>query len=144
MSDPEPWDLGVGELLREGTDIAIIAIGSAVHPALAAAESLSEEGVEAAVVDARFVKPLDTDLIKDISRACGLVMTVEENSLMGGFGSAVLEMLSDSEERINVHRLGIPDSYVEHGSPAELRADLGLDTEGIRKAVKEILADGGA
>ncbi len=143
MSDPQPWDLGKGELLREGTDIGIIAIGSVVHPALEAAESLSEEGVEAAVVDARFIKPLDADLIKDVSETCGLILTVEENSLMGGFGSAVLEALSDAGERVKVSRLGIPDSYVEHGSPAELRADLGLDAQGIRKAVKEIL-DGGA
>ena len=143
MSDPQPWDLGKGELLREGTDIGIIAIGSVVHPALEAAKSLSEEGVEAAVVDARFIKPLDADLIKDVSETCGLVLTVEENSLMGGFGSAVLEVLSDAGERVKVSRLGIPDSYVEHGSPAELRADLGLDAQGIRKAVKEIL-DGGA
>ena len=143
MSDPQPWDLGKGELLKEGTDIGIIAIGSVVHPALEAAKSLSEEGVEAAVVDARFIKPLDADLIKDVSETCGLILTVEENSLMGGFGSAVLEALSDAGERVKVSRLGIPDSYVEHGSPAELRADLGLDAQGIRKAVKEIL-DGGA
>lgn len=144
MSDPDPWDVGKGELLRDGSNIAIVAIGSAVHPALEAAEILSEGGVEAAVVDARFIKPLDVDLIVEIGRACGTILTVEENSLMGGFGSAVIETISDAGEQIKVSRLGIPDSYVEHGSPAELRAGLGLDAEGIRRTVKEILADGGA
>ncbi|CAH2030656.1 1-deoxy-D-xylulose-5-phosphate synthase [Trichlorobacter ammonificans] len=125
---------GKGELLREGADLAIIAIGSTVVPALEAAESLAKTGITAAVVNARFIKPLDEELILRMATATGAVLTVEENALQGGFGSAVLELLQDKGLTVRVKRLGIPDCFVEHGSQAQLRRDLGIDAEGIAAA----------
>ncbi|BCS53344.1 1-deoxy-D-xylulose-5-phosphate synthase [Geobacter sp. SVR] len=131
---------GKGELLAEGGDICIAAIGSTVHPALLAAEALLHEGIKATVINARFVKPLDADLILAAARQTGRVLTVEENALQGGFGSAVMEALYDNGlQNIRVKRLGIPDRYIEHGSQAQLRRDLGIDADGIAAAVKVFL-----
>ena len=130
--DLKQLEIGKGELLREGRDLAIIAIGTTVYPALQAAQILSEQGISVAVVNARFVKPLDGELIQAVAESCGRVLTVEENVLQGGFGSAVLEFLNDRAlQHIHVKRLGIPDRFVEHGSQGRLRQDLGIDTEGI-------------
>jgi 1-deoxy-D-xylulose-5-phosphate synthase len=132
--------IGSGELLSDGKDVAIIAIGTTVYPSLEAAALLENEGIMAMVVNARFVKPLDRDLILSAARSCGTLVTVEENVLQGGFGSAVLELLSD--ERITglkMKRIGIPDRFIEHGSQAELRKMLGLDAEGIADSVKTLL-----
>lgn len=137
-----PWEVGRGDLLRDGSDIAIVAVGNTVYPSLVAAESLSEEGLSVAVIDARFVKPLDKELIREVGIRCGTVMTVEENILMGGFGSAVLEAFSETKDPIRVVRLGISDTFVEHASPAELRKALGLDADGIARAVREAVKDG--
>ena len=141
VNEPSVWETGTGELLREGADIAIVAVGVGVHPALKAAKDLSENGIEAAVIDARFIKPLDTDLIFAWGRECGVVLTIEENVLMGGFGSAVLEAAADSDENFTIKRLGLPDNFIEQGSQAQLRADLGIDADGIRDAAAEILKD---
>jgi 1-deoxy-D-xylulose-5-phosphate synthase len=122
--------IGKGELIREGDDLAIIAIGYAVYPSLEAALSLEEMGIKCAVVDARYAKPLDSDLILEVARRAKKVVTVEENALAGGFGSAVLGLLS-GETAIDVHRIGIPDEFVEHGSQDILRAQYGLDSRGI-------------
>ncbi len=142
MDQSSPWEFGRGKLLRDGNDIAIVAAGNTVHPSLVAAESLSKEGLDVAVVDARFVKPLDRELIGDVGARCGIVMTVEENSLLGGFGSAVLEALSGEKDSVRVVRIGIQDNFVGHASPAELREALGLDAEGISRSVREALKDG--
>ncbi len=142
IPDPEPWEIGKGELLREGADALVIGVGSTVHPCLAAAEALEGEGISVAVIDARFVKPLDTDLILSWARECSVTLTVEENVLQGGFGSAVVEAINDSGENLTVHRLGLPDSYVEQASLKELRAELKIDAEGIGAAVKEALSGG--
>ncbi|MBJ6727690.1 1-deoxy-D-xylulose-5-phosphate synthase [Geomesophilobacter sediminis] len=124
--------IGKGELLQDGTDLTLVAIGSTVHPALEAAALLKEQGISAAVVNARFVKPLDEELILSQAEKTGCIVTVEENALMGGFGSAVLELLADRGlSQVRVKRIGIPDRYIEQGSQAQLRADLGLDKEGI-------------
>jgi len=124
--------IGKGELLCEGADLAIIAIGSTVMPAVKAAEQLAEQGISAAVVNARFIKPLDAELILGQARATGRIITVEENALQGGFGSAVLELLQDNGmSQTKVKRLGIPDQYIEQGSQAQLRKDAGIDAEGI-------------
>lgn len=141
VKEADVWETGTGELLREGRDIAIVAVGVGVHPALKAAQDLSDKGVEAAVIDARFVKPLDVDLIFRWGRECGVLLTVEENVLMGGFGSAVLEAAADKGEVFTIRRLGLPDSFIEQGSQAELRSDLGIDADGIRSYVVEILRD---
>ncbi|MDY6851793.1 MAG: 1-deoxy-D-xylulose-5-phosphate synthase [Thermodesulfobacteriota bacterium] len=138
---PVTW--GRGEELKAGDDVLILAVGSCVYPALAAAEALSAEGVKAGMVNARFIKPLDEELILDRAGRAGAVLCVEENNILGGFGSAVSELLAGKgRNRARVKRLGIPDIYVEHGTQAELRADLGLDPEGIAQAVRDLLQDG--
>ncbi|UCG39763.1 MAG: 1-deoxy-D-xylulose-5-phosphate synthase [bacterium] len=137
---PKVWETGKGELLRDGTDVLLAATGSTVHPCLEAARALEGEGVSVAVADARFVKPVDTGLIFDVGKRCGLVITVEENVLAGGFGSAVLEEASRLGEDLPVRRLGLPDCFIEHGTLKELRAELGLDAQGIRRSVLEALS----
>jgi len=135
-------DIGKGELLREGEDILILAIGSTVYSTLRAAERLETAGIGTAVINSRFLKPLDGDLIYDWAKRIGKVLTVEENILQGGFGSAVLELL---QERglfsIQVKRLGISDLFVEHGPQTLLRAKYGIDENGIFNAVKEIVKE---
>ncbi|MEQ8152806.1 MAG: 1-deoxy-D-xylulose-5-phosphate synthase [Smithellaceae bacterium] len=133
--------IGKGEVLREGSDLAIFAIGSTVHPALAAARRLEAEGVNIKVINARFVKPLDTELLSQTASQIKKILTVEENVLQGGFGSAVLEMLAEKNiNNIQVKRLGIPDEFVEHATQAELREKYGLDEEGIVGAIREMIA----
>ena len=132
--------IGKGELLRDGTDLTIVAIGSTVMPSVKAAEELAGHGIQAAVVNARFIKPLDADLILGQARATGRIVTVEENVLQGGFGSAVLELLQDNGmSQVKVKRIGIPDQYIEQGTQAQLRKDVGIDTEGIVKAVQAFM-----
>jgi 1-deoxy-D-xylulose-5-phosphate synthase len=139
-SEPQTLEIGRGELLAEGTDLCIIAIGSTVQPALQAAESLRGKGISAGVLNARFVKPLDEELIVSVARTTGRVITVEENALQGGFGSAVLELLFDNcLQDVRIKRLGIPDRYIEQGSQAQLRRDLGIDAEGIAAAAEAFL-----
>jgi 1-deoxy-D-xylulose-5-phosphate synthase len=124
--------VGKGELLREGTALTIVAIGATVMPALKAAEQLAQQGIQSAVVNARFIKPLDSELILSQARSTGAIITVEENVLQGGFGSAVLELLYDNDlGHVRIKRLGLPDRFIEHGSQAQLRNDVGIDTEGI-------------
>lgn len=131
---------GKGELLRQGNDLTIVAIGATVMPALQAAEALAGHGINAAVVNARFVKPLDAELILGQARSTGRILTVEENALQGGFGSAILELLHENNAaHIKVKRLGIPDQYIEQGPQAQLRKDVGIDAEGIEAAVKEFM-----
>ena len=136
-------DIGKGEVLREGQDILIIAIGTTVYPSLRAAEKLAERGIQAAVVNSRFLKPLDGNLLCDWAKRTGKVLTVEENVLQGGFGSAVLELF---QERglisIQVKRLGIPDIFVEHGPQALLREKYGIDENGIVEGVRKMFEEG--
>lgn len=137
---PVTLDIGKGEILEEGGDLAIIAIGSTVYPSLDAAKLLSERGISATVVNARFVKPLDRDLILQVARHTGILVTVEENALAGGFGSAVLELLeSEGITGVKVKRIGIPDHFIEHGSQAQLRKNLWLDAHGIADAAGKLL-----
>jgi 1-deoxy-D-xylulose-5-phosphate synthase len=137
-------DIGKGEVLREGEDVLLLAIGSTVYPSLRAAEKLAGAGIQVAVINARFLKPLDANLLCDWAKRTGKVLTIEENVLQGGFGSAVLELF---QERglfsIQVRRLGIPDLFVEHGSQALLREKYGIDENGIFKGVKEIYEEEG-
>ena len=136
-------DIGKGEVLREGQDILIIAIGTTVYPSLRAAEKLADTGIQATVINSRFLKPLDGNLLCDWARKTGKVLTVEENVLQGGFGSAVLELF---QERglisIQVKRLGIPDIFVEHGPQALLREKYGIDENGIIEGVKKMFGEG--
>ncbi len=134
--------LGCAELLRDGDDAAILALGSMVHPALEAAAELAADGISVAVLNARFVKPLDAERILELARRCGALVTVEEHAAQGGFGGAVLEVVAASGLGVPVHCLGVPDRLIEHGDPAEILAGLGLDAPGIARAVREVLADG--
>lgn len=133
--------IGKGELLKDGSDLAIIAIGSTVNPALAAVEKLSVEGFKIKVINARFVRPLDEELILKTAATIKKIITVEENMLQGGFGSAVLELLAEKGfTDIVVKRLGIPDEFVRHATQAGQRHKYGLDEEGIILAVREMLS----
>jgi 1-deoxy-D-xylulose-5-phosphate synthase len=135
-------DIGKGEVLREGEDVLILAIGSTVYPSLRAAEKLAEAGTHATVINSRFLKPLDANLLCDWAKRTGKVVTVEENVLQGGFGSAVLELFQERGlSSIQVKRLGIPDLFVEHGAQALLREKYGIDENGIFKGVKEMFEE---
>jgi 1-deoxy-D-xylulose-5-phosphate synthase len=132
--------IGKAEVLREGKDLLILAVGFTVYPALAAADELEKQGASATVVNVRFIKPLDEALILSLAAKHGRVLTVEENVLAGGFGSAVLELLADHNLfGVTVKRLGIPDVFVEHGSQDILRKKYELDTAGILKNALAIL-----
>ena len=138
--DPAPVPLGRGKVLTDGDDAVILAIGGCVSEALDAHAQLKAQGVSATVVDARFVKPLDTTLLIDLVRRIPRLVTVEENVLQGGFGSAVLEALSDAGIRhVAVRRIGIPDTFVEHGALPLLRSKYGLDAAAIVRAVLHLL-----
>ncbi len=138
---PRTLEIGKGELLVEGEDIVIVAIGTTVYPALEGANLLRERGIRASVINARFVKPLDRDLIIGEVLRTGSLVSVEENALQGGFGSAILELLEqEGITGFKVKRLGIPDRFIEHGSQAQLRKDLGLDAAGIADAVQNFLS----
>ncbi|RLB72191.1 MAG: 1-deoxy-D-xylulose-5-phosphate synthase [Deltaproteobacteria bacterium] len=137
LDNIDPVPIGRGELLREGSDGLVIAVGIMVDEALAAADQLVKQGINIAVVDARFIKPLDSELIIAQAEKVPFVITAEENSLQGGFGAAVLELLSDTGLTIPVLRVGIPDNFVGQGTQKELRAQLGLDAEGIMGKVKQ-------
>lgn len=139
-SELKALEIGRGEELLDGKDLTIIAIGATVYPALQAAESLRKQGVDTGVINARFIKPLDAELIMTAARGTGRVITVEENALQGGFGSAVLELLYDNGlQNVKIKRLGIPDHFIEHGSQAQLRKDVGIDSEGIAAAAMDFM-----
>ncbi|MEK6559077.1 MAG: 1-deoxy-D-xylulose-5-phosphate synthase [Planctomycetota bacterium] len=126
------FEIGKAEVLREGTDGALLAYGAMVYPCLRAAEKLSEKGTEVTVVNARFAKPLDKELILELVRNHKLLVTVEDHVLMGGFGSAVLELVSDErEDSSKIVRMGIPDRFIEHGPRNLILKNLGLDKDGI-------------
>ncbi|MBH0199033.1 MAG: 1-deoxy-D-xylulose-5-phosphate synthase [Nitrospira sp.] len=137
---PQALPIGKGELLKDGTDLAIIAIGVSVWQAHQAAERLSKEGVSTAVVNARFAKPLDQELITSVAKRVRYVVTVEEGCRMGGFGSAVLESLSEAGiTGVMTKVLGLPDWYIEQGPQDLLRERYGLTAEGIYQSVKELI-----
>jgi 1-deoxy-D-xylulose-5-phosphate synthase len=133
-------ELGKAEQLREGNDVVIFAIGTMVYPSLEAANRLAAEGISAAVVNARFVKPLDEEMIVRLAGKTGRVVTAEEHALLGGFGSAVLECL-DSRKLYGIKtlRIGIPDAFIEHGPQKVLRQKCGLDADGVYASVKEFM-----
>jgi len=131
--------IGEAELLRDGDQVAVLALGTLAHVALEAAHALHAEGISAAVVNARFAKPLDAKRIVALAQRCRAVVTVEEAACAGGFGSAVLEALAQAGVAVPVHCLAIPDRIVEHGDPAAIRAALGLDADGIARAARLLL-----
>ncbi|MDA3902036.1 MAG: 1-deoxy-D-xylulose-5-phosphate synthase [Desulfuromusa sp.] len=135
----ESLEIGQGELLRNGPDGLIIAVGEMVNEAFQAANQLAGKGIDLSVIDARFVKPLDRDLILSQAAKAPFIMTAEENSLQGGFGTSILELLSDAGLAVPVIRIGIPDHFVGQGTQAELRAQLGLDAAGVMNKVEQIM-----
>jgi len=136
--------IGESELLRDGDDALIVAYGTLVHPALEAAAELAPEGISAAVLNARFAKPLDADRILSLARRCKAVLSVEEHGAMGGFGSAVLEALSAGGVAVASRCLGVPDRVIEHGDSGKIRHDLSLDAEGIARAVRDLVQESAA
>jgi 1-deoxy-D-xylulose-5-phosphate synthase len=144
MDAPTPsMEIGRGELLQDGHDIVLIAVGRVVQEALKAAKILEENGISVGVINARFVKPLDKDLILDMALKTGKLLTIEEHVLDGGFGSAVLELLADNDAfNCRVKRVGIRDTFVEHGPQSTLRKAYKVDAEAVVTAVKEMLRHG--
>jgi 1-deoxy-D-xylulose-5-phosphate synthase len=130
--------IGKGEVLREGAHATIFAIGNEVMPSMQAAELLAKDGIEVTVINARFIKPLDDELIRKYCRPYAKVITVEEGSLAGGFGAAIMERCEELGIRdVQFHRIGIPDEYVHHGAQDVLRAQFDLHGEGIAKRVRD-------
>jgi 1-deoxy-D-xylulose-5-phosphate synthase len=141
---PQPIEIGEGELLREGERVAFLGYGYGVQVALgAAARLLEEHGVDCTVADARFAKPLDSELIARLAAEHDVLVTVEENVLAGGFGSAALEFLADRDltGRSRVVRFGLPDRYVTHGKPALLREEVGLTPDAVARRVAETVLE---
>ena len=122
----EPLNIGEAEILEEGEDILIIAYGSMVASAIETAKILKNMNINACIVNARFVKPLDKNLIMPLASRIQKVVTMEEGTLIGGFGSAIVELLNDNEVNIPVYRIGIPDVLVDHASPDQSKEKLGL------------------
>jgi 1-deoxy-D-xylulose-5-phosphate synthase len=140
-TEPELIEIGRGEVLREGERVALVGYGLGVALALGAAGTLEDSGFSPTVVDARFAKPLDDQLLGSLARSHELIVTVEDNVLMGGFGSAVLESLADRDllSETRVIRFGIPDRYVTHGKPNLLREEIGLTPEKIAERVADVI-----
>jgi 1-deoxy-D-xylulose-5-phosphate synthase len=137
--DLQSIDIGKAEVLRKGKDVLLIGIGSTVYPALEAAQQLQLQGIEATVVNARFVKPLDHELILSLAKKIGQIITIEENVLQGGFGAAVLEMFQEAAYYPkNFRRLGLPDEFAVPASQAILRDMYGIDAQGIERAALEL------
>jgi 1-deoxy-D-xylulose-5-phosphate synthase len=133
--------IGKGEILREGKDCLLLAIGSMVPVAFKAAEMLAHEGIETAVINARFVKPLDKELICKMAKKTGKILTIEENVLAGGFGSAVLEMLDKEHllKKIQIARIGIPDVFSPSGPQEKIRSLYNLDPNGVAKVCRGLI-----
>jgi len=131
LNEPQilPW--GRGELVRQGEDLLLIAAGTVVNPAMEAAEKLFWQGIKAAVINARFVKPLDEDLILSWARKCSRVITIEENILAGGFGSGIMEMFGKRGLFPPLKRLGIDDCFIGQGTRAQMLSSCRLDADGI-------------
>ncbi|MDQ3018949.1 MAG: 1-deoxy-D-xylulose-5-phosphate synthase [Bacteroidota bacterium] len=135
----EKIEIGKGEIVKEGKDIAILAIGNMVHNSLNAAKLLEEEGIDAEVINARFVKPLDRELLFDVFSRFKKIITVEDNTILGGFGSAVSEFASQHNLKNDILIHGVPDRFIDHGKPEELHEELKLDSKGIKEVVSEFL-----
>ena len=121
-------------------DVALLAVGTMVEIALDAADRLAEEGVEVGVVNCRFIKPLDQGLLLDLSRRYGDLVTMEENALQGGFGSAVAEWFLEKGTGLpRLQRRGIPDRFITHGSRAALLKEVGLDVDSTCRVVRELI-----
>jgi 1-deoxy-D-xylulose-5-phosphate synthase len=128
--------VGKGEIRRTGKQVAILAFGAMLKPALEAGAAL-----DATVANMRFIKPLDKELIQDLASNHDLLVTVEEHQVMGGAGSAVCEVLSNLNIRRRVLLLGLPDRFVDHGDPGKLLASVGLDAQGIQNSIRNVMSE---
>ncbi|MFY0671795.1 MAG: 1-deoxy-D-xylulose-5-phosphate synthase [Bacteroidia bacterium] len=131
----ESIEIGKSEIIKEGNQIAVLALGNRVRPSI---EAVEEMGLDATVVNMRFAKPLDIEMIKSLAKTHNRFITIEDGALAGGMGSAILEAVSDEGLNVKVNRLGFPDEFIEHGKPSELYAKYGLDRDGIQKTIKSI------
>ncbi|HEX2788341.1 MAG TPA: 1-deoxy-D-xylulose-5-phosphate synthase [Ignavibacteria bacterium] len=141
IKDFEKLEIGKGEIVRKGNDVAILAIGNMVENSMHAAELLEKSGINVEVVNMRFVKPLDKELLLNILERFNKVITIEDNTIKGGFGSAVVEFAAQYNFKNDIMIHGIPDKFIEHGKPEELQAELHLDAKGISETVKSFLAE---
>lgn len=131
--------IGKGEVLREGTEVTLVGLGTMTQTCLAAADELARDGISAAVVNPRFIKPLDADLLVRMGRQTGAVVTVEESFLAGGFGAAVLELYSEAGLAVPVKRIGIPDMFVPHGNADIYRKEFGLTPAGVAETARQLV-----
>jgi len=140
--DPiRPFSIGRAQVVREGRDVLLLAMGRCVTDSINASEILKKDGIAATVVNCRYVKPLDEDLLVKLAATHTRIITVEENVRQGGFGSAVLECLHDAGcTGFTLKRIGLPDAFVEHGSPDALRTKYGLDADGIVRSTLEMMS----
>ena len=137
----EKIEIGKGEIIKPGKDIAILAVGNMVQNSIKASELLSKNGIDAEVINMRFIKPLDLELLKDVFDKFKCIITIEDNTIIGGFGSAVSEFTSQYGYKNDILLHGLPDRFIEHGKPEELHAELKLDPEGIFEVVSEFLKE---
>src|SRR5712692_565970 len=140
--EPRSLEIGKAEVLRQGKDLVMVGIGHTVIPALKAAQDLAQLGIDAAVVNARFVKPLDRELLLEVLTRIPRAITVEDNVLQGGFGSAVAELLADEGMTgVSLRRLGVPDRFIPHGTQDELRKICGIDKDAIAQAALRLVRE---
>ena len=135
----EKIEIGKGRQIAEGNDIAILTIGKSGIFAKRAVKSLLNKDISAAHYDLRFVKPLDTEMLAEVFKKYKTILTVEDGAIQGGFGSAILEFMAENGFSANIKVLGIPDRFIEHGTPEDLYKECGIDTKGIVRNVTELL-----
>lgn len=133
--------IGKGRIIRDGKDAAILSIGTIGNEALTACELLELEGISVALYDLRFLKPIDADLLHEVFKQFNTIITIEDGTILGGLGSSVMEFMTMNRYSAKIKRLGIPDSFIEHGTIAELHHECGYDVEGICHSVKELLTE---
>ena len=137
-----PMRIGEAEILKDGKDVALVALGRMVNAAQRVSDRLERDGISSMVINARFVKPLDRALLSSVVSLIPRIVTIEENALQGGFGSAVLEFLNEIDTpHVHVRRIGVPDVFVEQGNQGELRRQYGLDDDGIYLSVHSFLKE---
>ena len=141
-AERQPIDLGKAEVLRSGSDLAIVALGSMVYPALEAAALLEAQGISATVVNARFVKPLDLGLYRSLVHEHSAILTVEEAATLGGFGSSLAVELEGMRNGLRMQVMGIPDRFFEHGRREILLREAGLTSDSITRVALELLERG--
>ena len=139
LHDFEKIEIGNAEIVKEGSDIALLAIGDMVNAAAKAADKLKEKKIDAEVINMRFVKPLDAKMLKYVFEKFDKVMTIEDNSILGGFGSAVSEFAVQYRYKNDILIHGLPDKFIEHGKPDELLSMLKLDSAGIAEIAEGYL-----